>query len=124
VAVVALLALAVAHDVLRGGDIVAARGDRDAAALADRVVSATRDGAVVVVRWDFATPLAYRAYVEHGLGRRIVVCSLPGDFGYLFSRWLRTRQVTVVGDTPPDVAGLRSRLLSQGEPPVYEMIQR
>ncbi len=124
VTVAALLALAVAHELLRGGDILAARGDRDAAALADRVARATRDGAVVVVRWDFATPLAYRAYVEHGFGRRIVVCSLPGDFGYLFSRWLRTRQVTVVGDPPPDVPGLRSRLLSQGDPPVYEMIAK
>jgi hypothetical protein len=122
VVVVALLALAVGRELARGGDIVAVRGERDAAALADRVVGATRDGAVVVATWDVATPLAYRAYVEHRLGRRVVVCSLPGDFGYLFARWLRTRQVAVVGDAPPLVPGLRSRLLSPGDPPVYEMI--
>ncbi|MEA2663632.1 MAG: hypothetical protein QOI11_576 [Candidatus Eremiobacteraeota bacterium] len=122
--VVALLALAVGREAARGGDIVAARGERDAVELADRVVRATRDGAVIVATWDLATPLAYRAYVEHGLGRRVVVCSLPGDFGYLFARWLQTRQVAVVGDAPPLVPGLRSKLLSQGDPPVYEMLRR
>ena len=117
-----MLALAVGHELVRGSGLFAVRGERDAADFADRVVRATRDGAVIVATWDLATPLAYRAYVEHGLGRRIVVCALPGDFGYLYPRWLRERQVAVVGDAPPHVPGLRSKLLSQGDPPVYEML--
>ncbi len=121
-AVAALLALGLVHEAVRGRDILAARGDRSAAALADRVVRATRDGAVVVAPWDLATPLAYRAYVERGFGRRIVVCALPDDFGYLFAGWLRAHQVVVVSEGPPALRGFATRALSGGDPAAYEVL--
>ncbi len=123
-AVVVLLALGVVHEAARGGDITARRTDHGPARVGERTAAATRDGAIVVAVWDYATPLAYRAYVEHRLGRRIVVCALPDDFSYLYGEWLRAHhQVAIVAQSPLLLrGGFRTRLLAAGDPAVYEVL--
>ncbi|MDQ6924956.1 MAG: hypothetical protein M3154_01805, partial [Candidatus Eremiobacteraeota bacterium] len=105
-----------------GADIVARRGDTEAAQLGDRVAASTRDGAVVVAVWDWATPLAYKAYVERGLGDRIVVTALPSDYIAEYGRWMQHRQLTIVADGPPQLHGYRTHLLASGSPQVYEIL--
>lgn len=120
----ALLALVVVRDVVRAADLFAHRNDRAGAELGERVASSTRDSAVVVAAWDWATPLAYKAYVERGFGRRIVVTALPLDHLADYERWLRDRQVTIVSDGVPALPGYRTRLLAVGSPQVYEIVRR
>lgn len=118
----ALLALAVVNDLARGRELFALRNDTAAAALGARVAEATRDGAVVVAPWDWATPLGYAAYVDRALGNRIVVCALPDDHLPDYARWARERQVTIVADGEPSLPGYRTRRLSGGSPQVYEIL--
>jgi hypothetical protein len=120
--VAGLLAVALVRDAALGSDIFARRGDTEARDLGDRVAASTRDGAVVVAVWDWATPLAYKAYVERGLGNRIVVTALPGDYLAEYGRWMREHQLTIVSDGPPRLAGYRTHLLAAGSPQVYEIL--
>ncbi len=122
VIVAALLTVAVVRDVARARDLYAVRADDSAAALGARVTASTRDDAVIVVPWDWATPLAYRAYVEQRFGRRIVVCALPIDDIEYYRGWAQVRQVAILSEGLPDVPGYRFRLLSNGSPQVYEVV--
>jgi hypothetical protein len=65
-----------------------------------RVLESTPSNAVLVVPWMYATPLAYAAYVEHRLGKRIVVTGWPEDFTQDYVRWLLARPVVFVSDDP------------------------
>jgi hypothetical protein len=121
---VGLLVVAVVWELRGGGDLFAARDDRDAAILGTTVAAATRDDAVVIVPWDWATPLAYRAYVENAFGRRIVLCAFPEDYADRIGGWLRTRQVAIVAEVPPLVPGFTVRRLRAGNPGVFEVIDR
>ena len=119
-----LLALALANDAARGAPLFAARDNPGARALGMRVAATTRDGAVVVAPWDWATTLAYHAYVDESLGSRIVVCALPQDHLDEYARWAHDRQVTILSDGEPNLPGYRTRRLSDGIPQVYEIIPR
>ncbi|MEA2785805.1 MAG: hypothetical protein QOF71_1909 [Candidatus Eremiobacteraeota bacterium] len=121
-AVGALLSAAIVRDAVLGADIIARRGDTEARDLGDRVAASTRDGAVVVAVWDWATPLAYKAYVERGLGNRIVVTALPNDYLAEFGQWMRGHQLAIVSDGPPRLHGYRTHLLAAGSPQVYEIL--
>jgi hypothetical protein len=122
-AAIALLCAAVLHDAASARDLVASRSDGRAADLAARVAASTRDGAIVVAPWDFATPLAYHAYVENAMGRRIVVCALPLEDLAFYPEWARRRQLAIVSDGAPDIPGFRTRLLDgSGVPEVYELV--
>ncbi|MDQ6944416.1 MAG: hypothetical protein M3169_18105, partial [Candidatus Eremiobacteraeota bacterium] len=118
----ALLAVAIVRDAALGADIFARRGDTEARELGDRVAASTRDGAVVVAVWDWATPLAYKAYVDRALGNRIVVTALPSDYLAEYGRWMRDHQLTIVSDGPPQLHGYRTHLLAAGTPQVYEIL--
>ena len=117
-----LLAMAVVRDFAMGADIFAARNDVEARDLGDRVAASTRDGAVVVSVWDWATPIAYKAYVDRALGNRILVTALPRDHLADYGYWMRDHQVTIVSDGPPALPGYRTRLLASGTPQVYEIL--
>lgn len=119
--VAGLLTLAVLHDVARASDLYAVRSDDSAAVLGARVAAATRDDAIVVAPWDWATALAYRAYVEQRFGRRIVVCALVRDYIERYDGWARGRQLAVLSEGIPFVPGFRPKLLSDGSPQVYEL---
>lgn len=120
--VAALLTVVIVRDVALGADIFARRGDTEARDLGDRVAASTRDGAVVVAVWDWATPLAYKAYVERGLGRRIVVTALPNDYLEKYGTWMRRGQLAIVSDGAPQLHGYRTHLLAAGTPQVYEIL--
>ncbi|MDP9105076.1 MAG: hypothetical protein M3N49_03995, partial [Candidatus Eremiobacteraeota bacterium] len=96
--------------------------DTEARDLGDRIAASTRDGAVVVAVWDWATPLAYKAYVDRALGSRIVVTALPRDHLAEYAQWLRERQVAIVADGAPALPGYRTHLLATGTPQVYEIL--
>ena len=119
----ALLAVAIVRDVALGTDIIGRRNDTEARELGDRVAASTRDGAVIVAVWDWATPLAYKAYVERGLGNRIVVTALPRDYIAEYGRWMRRGQLAIVSDGPPALHGYRTHLLAAGTPQVYEILK-
>jgi hypothetical protein len=122
--VVGLLVVAIGWELLGGGDLFASRDDRDAVTLGAAVAAATHDDAVVIVRWDWATPLAYRAYVEQAFGRRIVLCAFPEDYADRIGGWLRTRQVAIVAEFPPLIPGFIVRRLRSGNPAVFEVLAR
>jgi hypothetical protein len=119
-----LLGLVLVRDAVRAHPLFAARDNADARELGTRVANGTRDDAVVVAPWDWATPLGYAAYVDRRLGNRIVVCALPQDHLDDYARWSRTRQVTIVWNGPPDLPGYRTRRLTNGDPEVYEVLPR
>jgi hypothetical protein len=135
--VCALLAVVCANDLLRGRDLFAYRATRvpsslaslfayranaEASELGTRVATSTRDDAVVVAPWDWATALAYRAYVEQTFGRRIVVCALAHEHLDEYAGWMRDRQVTIVSEGTPNLPGYRTRRLTDGNPQVYEVL--
>ncbi|HEY0382464.1 MAG TPA: DUF2723 domain-containing protein [Candidatus Elarobacter sp.] len=117
-----LLGLAVVRDAALAGDILAGRNDTAARDLGDRVAASTRDDAVVVAVWDWATPLAYKAYVDRALGNRIVVTALPRDHLADYARWMRGHQLAILSDGPPALPKYRTRLLAGGTPQVYEIL--
>jgi hypothetical protein len=122
VVALALLAL-VGFDLTHGGDLWSQRGDIGATMLGDEVTSFTRDGAVVVTPWNYATPLAYRAYVERAFGTRIVLCGNPADYdAEHYAAWLRNREVVIVTQGEPEVPGFHTRLIAPGNPSVYEVV--
>lgn len=120
--VASLLLVVIAHDFARSSDLYATRADDSAQALGARVTARTREGAVVVAPWDWAAPLAYRAYVERRFGRRILVCALPRDYIEDYAGWSRGRQVAILSQGAPEIPGYRFRLLSDGTPQVYEIV--
>jgi Protein of unknown function (DUF2723) len=122
--VAGLLALGIARELFGAGDLYAMRDDREAQNFGATVAEMTHDDAVVVVPWDWATPLAYRSYVEHAFGRRIVVCAFAVDYEPLMHRWARERQVVVVAEEPPALPGFRARRMVAGRPNLYELIPR
>jgi hypothetical protein len=116
-AALAFVLLAVlAEDVARSGPLFSYRDDPLAVAWGDEVTRLTRDDAIVVAPWLSATPLAYRAYVEHRFGTRILVCGWAGDYTAEYPRWARIRQLVIASDYVPAVTGHQLRLLSAGSP--------
>ena len=98
------------------GDVYANRGvfwrapDTAAGAFVDRVVRETAPNAIVVAPWMYATPLAYAAYVEHRLGKRVVVTGWPSDYIAYYPSWVIDRPIVFVSDDPVlAVTGLRVR---------------
>lgn len=121
-AVAALLALVLVRDVARAADVRSDGGDPRPQSLIDRVAAKTREGAVVVGAWNFASTLAYGAYVEGALGTRVVLCADPGEHADRYADWLRTREIVAVAADPPVIPGYHTRLLSAGYPNVYEVV--
>jgi len=119
----ALLCAALVHDALGAHAVLALRGEEHGTALAERVAAGTRDGAIVVAPWDWATPLAYHAYVDGTLGRRIVVCALALDDIADYPAWTKRGQLAILSDGAPEIPGFRTRLLDgAGRPQVYEIL--
>jgi hypothetical protein len=99
-----------------GTDVFTNRGafyagyDDSAQRFIDRVVNETPPDAIVVAPWMYATPLAYAAYVQKKLGRRIVVTGWPEDYVAYYPAWLANRPITFVSDDPViSVPGVRLR---------------
>jgi Protein of unknown function (DUF2723) len=121
---VAAFALTIGLEISHAGDLLVFRIDTEAADMASDVAANTADGAVVVAPWDYATPLAYRAYVEHAFGRRIVLVGFPEDYTDGYADWLQRGQVAIVAKKPPSIPGFRARVVHVGDPSVYELLPR
>jgi hypothetical protein len=118
-----LLALALLHDALGAGDILAERHNDDATKLARRVAAVTRDDAIVVAAWNEAAPLAYSSYVQHAFGHRIVVCARAGDHADEYRSWMRAHQIALVTLDDPDLPHFRTHFLALvGRAHIYELL--
>ncbi|GAC1412789.1 MAG: hypothetical protein NVSMB64_23040 [Candidatus Velthaea sp.] len=81
--------------------------DDGARRFVERVIARTPADAIIVAPWMYAAPLAYVAYVEGRLGRRIVVTGWPSDYSGRYRAWLGYRPVRIVGeDQLPVNAGI------------------
>lgn len=85
------------------------------------VAAATPPHAIVVVRWNAATTLAYGSYVEHALGDRIVLTAGPREFQRSYRAWIAQRPVIVVSAERLAFPGFRVRDLGNGEPHLYAL---
>jgi hypothetical protein len=117
------LVFALSIDVHGNHDQFANRYDRDAADYAARVTRDTPAHSIVVSLWLYATPLAYKAYVERGFGDRILVTGLPLDYASFYPVWSARRPVVIVSDEPVDVPGFQTRELGHGVPHLWELVR-
>jgi hypothetical protein len=62
----------------------------------EQVRALTPADAIVIADWTYATPLAYAAYAERSLGRRIVVAGTVDDMRGYLPTWSRHRCVVYV----------------------------
>ena len=109
-------------DVARNAALFAQRTARDASPFVDRVVAMTPNDAIVVAPWVYAPPLAYRAYVEHGFGARIVVTAWPAEVAGRFDGWMLRRPVIVVGAVTGELAA-RTEVLDGGDPVLLQVVR-
>lgn len=104
-----LLFVAAANVYVNRGEFSSA-GDDSAQAFIERIVRETPNDAIIVAPWMYATPLAYAAYVEGRLGKRIVVTGWPEDYTTYYPAWIADRPIIFVSDEPLlAVSGLRVR---------------
>jgi hypothetical protein len=97
--------------------------DASARALISGVQHATPGNAVLVANWEDAPPLAYAAYVEHSLDRRIVEAAWLSDVADQVPRWAATRPVFAIGEPPDEVPGYRLAAV-RSQALIYRLVPR
>ncbi len=96
-------------------DVGRARGVDDARALGPAIVERTADGSLVVASWNYATPLAYEAYVARSLGSRRLACGWPHEFAGRYDGWhARYKHVYFVLAASYDVSAFALPLFAAG----------
>ena len=70
-------------------------------------------GSVVVTNWLDATSLAYGAYVDRSLEKRVIVAGWFTDYAPYYSSWLRNQRVYWLGNSVPSAISVR--LLPAGQ---------
>ena len=78
-----------------------------ARAVISSVAQKTPGNAILIAPWLYATPLAYGAYVERSLDRRIVISAWLAEYASSVPEWMRTHPVFVVGQVFGEVPGYR-----------------
>ena len=114
-------ALLIASDFSASATLFAQTAQRDGRDWIERVATMAPAHAVVVAPWNYATPLAYGAYVLHALGDRIVVTAGAHQYQGRYRDWLGTRPLVVVSDDPETFRGFRVRQLDDGSPHLYAL---
>lgn len=95
-----------------------------AAEVIQSVVAHTPDGAVLLAPWIDSTALAYAAYVDRSLGKRIVDSAWLSDRADRVPGWIaRGLKVYVVGEVFGDVPGYKLVKIA-GSPDVYRIVRR
>lgn len=94
-----------------------------AEAVLTTVLKNTPPNAVLLSSWTGATPLAYGAYVQRRLGRRIVVSTWLSDVSSRVPGWTKRRPVYVVGELFGAVAGYRLATIP-GDPVLYHLVKK
>ena len=123
----ALAVIGIAWVALLGADfsgnaeLFAQPGAHDGRDFIDRVVEFTPTRAVVIAPWNYATTLAYGAYVLHVLGGRIVLTARSHEYVKRYRSWMTLRPIVVVSDDPDSWRGFHARDLDDGSPHLYAL---
>ncbi|MEO6913898.1 MAG: DUF2723 domain-containing protein [Candidatus Baltobacteraceae bacterium] len=120
---VALLMAIAAFAVVTQRDTFNQRNDPGAQPLIASVSRLTPNDAILIAPWIYATPLAYAAYVEHGLGGRTLDAAWLQDDAALVPYWSRSRPVYVVGIVFGSVPGYTLKPVG-GNPTIYAIVKR
>lgn len=105
------------------GDTFNQRTSSGASGLISTVVAHTPDDAVLLAPWIDSTALAYAAYVDRSLGRRIVDSAWLSDEAGRVPGWIRQgRHVYVVDQVYGSVPGYRLVKIP-GSPDVYRIVK-
>jgi Protein of unknown function (DUF2723) len=108
-----------AGDLNQNSELFAQPAMRDGREFIDRVVASTPPHSVVIAPWNYATTLAYGAYVLHALGDRIVLTADSHQYLKQYRTWLERRPIVVVSDDPDAWHGFQVRELDDGSPHLY-----
>jgi hypothetical protein len=111
----ALAVIGLAWVALVGNDV------RDGREFIDRVVASTPPHAVVIAPWNYATTLAYGAYVLDAMGDRIVLTAGSHQYLKQYRNWLARRPIVVVSDDPDTWHGFHVHELDDGSPHLYAL---
>ena len=109
------------NDFAAGANLYAQPALRDGRDWIDRVIETTPPRAIVVAPWNYATTLAYGAYVLHALGNRIVLTAGAHQYQGRYRTWLTQRPIVVVSDDPERFRGFHVRELDDGSPHLYAL---
>lgn len=115
------LAVVIAGDVSAGAPFFGQRDDRGPREFTDRVLAEHPANAVIVAPWLYATPLAYRSYVERDFGDRIVVTADLAAFRGRYREWLGSRPVVLIGDELPELPGIEPVLVDSRSPKQWRL---
>lgn len=109
------------NDVTSNTELFAQPALHDGREFIDRVVASTPPHAVVIAPWNYATTLAYGAYVLDALGDRIVLTAGSHQYLKQYRTWLARRPIVVVSDDPDTWQGFRAHDLDDGSPHLYAL---
>jgi Protein of unknown function (DUF2723) len=123
----ALGVVALAWIILLGDDFTASAqlfaqpAQHDGRDFIARISATTPLHSIIVAPWNYATTLAYGAYVLHGLDDRIVLTAGPHEFELRYRRWLPQHPIVVISDDPETFTGFHVRELDDGSPHLYAL---
>ena len=86
-----------------------------------RIATSTPAHSIVVVPWNYATPLAYGTYVLHELGDRIVLTAGAHQYEMKYRAWLHDRPVVVISSDRQRFLGFHVTELDEGDPHIYAL---
>jgi hypothetical protein len=86
-----------------------------------RITATTPLHSIIVAPWNYATTLAYGAYVLHGLDDRIVLTAGPHEFEPRYRRWMLKHPIVVISDDPETFTAFHVRELDDGSPHLYAL---
>jgi hypothetical protein len=86
-----------------------------------RVARITPAHAIVVVPWNFATPLAYGSYVLHALGDRIILTAGAREYASSFRSWMLERPIVVISEDKQTFKGFHVTEADEGDPHIYAL---
>jgi len=103
-----------------GRDTFGQRTDQGSRPFIDKVIANTPDGAIVIANWTYATALGYAAYVDHTLGKRIVVTAFPSDYSAFYPGWLASHRIFLVNQPAWSDPALRETIVAS-DPGIVEL---
>ena len=127
--VCAVMVALAAHNVIAGRSLFMQRSDRLGYVYIADVLAETSDDSVIVASWNYATPIAYAAYVQKRMGARVVVAGNASDVAPYLPKWLDRGRVYVVSEKAPSMPAFKTVYLrnfnvipgSPRDPKLYEL---
>jgi len=116
------LAVAVAAELIANRGLFAQPHASGARSVITAVQRNTPPDAILIAPWIYATPLAYGAYVEKSLDRRVVETGWLADDASRVPGWMKSRPVYVVGIVFGSVPGYRLETI-RSSPVLYRVVK-